>query len=93
MAFVVTIATAEAASVVTWVNGSAHVTDSPFVDIVRQFLSAEHDFPVGDEPEPGCTADYTVERRPISNDFEMASVLMQLPYETDLIANVGVHED
>lgn len=91
MAFVVTIATADAASVVTWVEERAHITDSPFADTIRRFLDGEHDFPVGDKAEPGRTAGFIMERRPIRSDFEMASVLMQLPYETDLNANVYVH--
>ena len=90
MAFVVTIATAEAASVVTWAGGETNVTDSPFADTIRKYLVGEHDFPVGDEPEPGCTAGYTVERRHIANDFEMASVLMHLPEATGLAAKVYV---
>lgn len=91
MAFVVTVATIDAASVVTWEHGNIHVSDSPFADTIRQFLDGEHNFPVGDKAEPGCTAGFTMERRPIGSDFEMASVLMQLPYETDLDAKVYVH--
>ena len=93
MGFVVTVATADAASVVTWVEGRALVTDSPFAGTVRRYLARKHSFPVGDTPHPGCTAGFTTERRQIASDFEMASVLMQLPYETDLNAIIHVHPD
>ena len=91
MAFVVTVATADAASVVTWAEGRAHVTDSPFAGTVRRYLARKHSFPVGDAPQPGCTAGFTMERRRVASDFEMASVLMQLPYDTDLDATIHVH--
>lgn len=93
MAFVVKVSTADAASVVTWADGRAHVTDSPFAGALRRYLARKHSFPVGDKPLPGCTAGFTNERRHIGSDFEMASVLMQLPYETKLDATIHVHPD
>ena len=92
MAFAVTIATAEAASLVRWRDEAAHVTDSPFADRIRQYLSGEHNFSVGDVPEPGCTAGYTVQRRHIADDFEMAMVLQNFPREAGLAATVYTHE-
>lgn len=90
MAFVVTVATADAASVVTWAEGHAHVTNSPFAGTVRRYLARKHEFPVGDKAVLGCTAGFTTEQRHIASDFEMASVLMQLPYETKLDCDVDV---
>ena len=90
MAYVVEVTTDDGASVVTWVEGRAVVTDSPFAGTIRRYLARLHQFPVGDIPEPGCTAGFTVERRRIASDFEMAMVLMQLPHKTDLDARVEV---
>lgn len=90
MAYSVTVTTIDAASVVTWEDGHVQVSDSPIAGTIQSYLARKHEFPVGDKPEPGCTAGFTIERRRIGSDFEIASVLMQLPYETKLDCDVDV---
>lgn len=94
MAFVMTVTTPDAASVVTWADGHAHVSDSPIALTIKRYLARKHSFPVGDKPSrPGATAGFTMERRYIASDFEMASVLMQFPYETSFACVVDVQSN
>ena len=58
----VIVTTADARCEVVW-RGRPVLTASSLAPAIAAFLLAEQDFPVGDVPEPGCTAGYTVERR------------------------------
>lgn len=93
----VTVATIDTACSVTWVGGTAKVTKSEadggaLTQQVQAYLQDEFEFPVGDTPDPGCTADYTIERRKVDSEFEMCSVMQRFPRLTGIDANVYTQE-
>ena len=83
----VIVTTDDARCEVVW-EGRPVFTTSTLAPAIEAFLLAGHDFPVGDVPEPGCTAGYTVERRVPASEFEMAMALQNFPHETGIDAAV-----
>ncbi len=83
----VIVTTDDARCEVVW-EGRPVLTASSLAPAIEAFLLAEHDFPVGDVPEPGCTADYTVERRVPASEFEMAVAMQNFPRKTGISATV-----
>lgn len=87
----VIITTAEARCEVVW-DGRPVLTASTLAPAIEEFLRAERDWSVGDVPEPGCTAGYTVERHAPACEFEMVMALLNFPYETGIGAIVETVE-
>lgn len=81
------VTTDDARCEVVW-DGRPVLTASSLAPAIEAFLQAERDFPVGDIPEPGCTAGYSVERRVPASEFEMAVALQNFPRETGIAAIV-----
>jgi hypothetical protein len=89
----VIVVTADALSEVTWA-GHPVVTPSVIAPAIEAFLATPYDFPVGDKPvADGATAGFTMELRLPQSEFEMATVLMQLPYKTSMNAKIHIHPD
>lgn len=83
----VIITNAEARCEVVW-EGRPVLTASTLAPAIEAFLLTERDWSVGDVPEPGCTAAYTVERHAPACEFEMVMALQNFPYETGIAATV-----
>ena len=83
----VIVTTDDAHCEVVW-EGRPVLTAGSLAPAIEAFLLAERDFPVGDVPEPGCTAGYSVERRVPASEFEMTAALQNFPYETGIDAIV-----
>ena len=83
----VIVTTADARCEVVW-RGRPVLTASSLAPAIEAFLLAGQDFSVGDVPEPGCTAGYTVERPVPASEFEMVMALQNFPRETGIAATV-----
>ena len=83
----VIITTAENRCEVVW-DGRPVLTASSLAPAIEAVLLVERDWSVGDVPEPGCTAGYTVERHAPACEFEMVMALQNFPRETGIGATV-----
>jgi hypothetical protein len=93
----ITVATTDTACHVTWGPEGPEVSksegdDGELTRQVKVFLQDDFDFPVGDVPDPGCTADYQLDYRTVASEFEMCSVMQKFPLLTGIPANVYTHE-
>lgn len=89
MAWDITAITAENLIAISWRDGKIHVEgNSDLSKRIRKFLSGDHTFFVTEQESEDTTAWFGDKKRPIANEFELATVSLKIPNSISEVSEV-----